>query len=105
MIGHVITCQLIQVPFDMGKRKAKTTLTKIDLSVLEPKQTAFSYHAAHDGTRVTTTLKPVFPPLEDDAFLFNADLADFNEECFEDDGDETVDTPRGYYVARVRVSS
>ena len=93
-------------PFEMRKRKAKTTLTKIDPGVLEPKSTAFSYHEAHDGRRVTTALNPVLPAPtapEVDSFVFNADLPDFDESRFEDNGNEEEDISRGYYVARVRI--
>ena len=79
---------------------------KINPGVLELKSTAFSYHEAHDGRHVTIALNPVLPAPtapEVDLFVFNADLPDFNEICFEDSGNEEEDISRGYYVAQVHV--
>lgn len=90
----------------MGKRKAKVkVLTKIDPSILKPKPQAISQHAADNGTRVTTAVKPTLrPPVLDpllDPATFDADVSDFDNECLEDDGDND-DISRGYYVSRVR---
>lgn len=84
----------------MGKRKkGNQVLTKIDPSALKPKPLAISQHAAQDGTRVTTTVKPVRQalPAPVDPFVFNANPADFEEELSEDDGSEEDE------LARVRV--
>jgi len=83
----------------MGKRKVKSTLTKIDPSLLKPKPYAISQHAAENGERVTTNIRPAHQPPED-LPNFAADTSSFNEEYAE--GDETDDDiSRGYYVARV----
>ena len=83
----------------MGKRKAKSTLTKIDPSILKPKLCAISQHAAENGGRFTTTVRPTHRPPED-LPNFAANTSSLNEEYVE--GDETDDdVSRGYYVARV----
>lgn len=83
----------------MGKRKAKSTLTKIDPSILKPKLCAISQHAAENGGRFTTTVRPAHRPPED-LPNFAANTSSFNEEYAE--GNETDDdVSRGYYVARV----
>lgn len=87
----------------MPKRKAKTeTLTKIDPSTLKYKPPAVSQHSDDRGTRVTTTLNPVQPPLF--ATLpepvFSADPSHFGEN-HPDDGDDN-DASGGYYSTQVR---
>lgn len=75
----------------MGKRKAKSeTLTKIDPSTLKLKPLAVSQHATGNRRRVTTTLKPIRPPLATplpDPGIFNAEPSNFTEQDL-DHGDE-----------------
>lgn len=94
-------CQLTQVLTIMagGKRKQKTTLTKIDISSLKLKPPAVSQHADADGIRVTATVDPSRDPPEDPDD-FDADLARHTEAYLEDD-DIGDDISRGFYVARV----
>jgi len=91
----------------MVKPKLKRTLTKIDPSILKQKLPAISQHATDSGSRVTTTVEPVLPPIIQDPLLdptfFGADVSDVGEGSFEDGGgDDGVSG--GYYVARVRIS-
>lgn len=90
----------------MGRRKGKNkseNITKIDPSTLNPKPFAVSQHAANDGTRVTTVVKPIHQPPTSQADLantFSADVQDSEGEHLEDDGGND-DLSRGYYVTRV----
>jgi len=88
----------------MARRKAaKTTLTKIDPSILIPKPVAVSQHAARNGTRVTMTVNPTKPPVPlVDSLNFNLDPENFNEEPTGGTVSEE-EFSRGYYVARVCV--
>ena len=91
----------------MGKRKARnTTLTKIDPRILTPKPVAVSQHAAHDGTRVTTTVNPVCaPPVSSiEPLAFGSGPGDVDEDLEEDSGeddDDDDDISKGYYAAQV----
>ena len=65
----------------MTRRKAKTTLTNIDPTFLQPKPLAVSQHATSNGARVTTPIHPTHktpPPVVPDL-----DLSNFNREWFE----------------------
>lgn len=91
----------------MTRRKAgkKTTLTKIDPSILMPKPVAVSQHAAQNGARVTMTVnptsQPLVPPLDSlDSLDFNLDPEKFNEEPTGGTVSEE-EFSRGYYVTRV----
>ena len=90
----------------MSRRKAgkRTTLTKIDPSILIPKPVAVSQHAAQNGARVTMTVnpasQPLVPPL--DSLDFNLDPENFNEELAGGTVSEE-EFSRGYYVTRVCV--
>ena len=91
----------------MEKRKTKNklqTLTKIDLSTLQPKPFAVSQHAAGSGkcaATITTAINHVQPlaaPLPE--LVFDVDPLNFAEEYpGDDDGGE--DATRGYYVSQV----
>jgi hypothetical protein len=84
----------------MGKRKVKSKLlTKIDPALLKQKPQAISQHAASDGTRVTTTIKPACQPLVLPA-IFGADTLNFNKEHSED-GDDDDEVSQEYYITRV----
>ena len=94
----------------MGKGKAKKrndNVTKIDPSTFEQKPFAVSHHAARDGTRVTSVVKPIRKPStfqEGPPVAFSAATSEFEGDYLEDDcsGD---DASRGYYVARVCIPS
>lgn len=64
----------------MGRRKGKkTTLTKIDPSILCPKPPAVSQHADDNGVPVTTAVNPPSPswmPTEEPD-IFNPDASNY----------------------------
>lgn len=91
-------------PMAKGSRKRlSTTLTKLDPAILRPKPQAISQHAAGNGTRVTTTIKPVRGPPEklEESGIFNADPSNFRDEHHEDGASED-EVIKEYYVSRVR---
>ena len=89
----------------MGRRKKSSNenVTKIDPRTLALRLHAVSQHAANDGTRVTTALKPILRPPAQTApsdFKHAPNTSSFDDEYLEDDG-EIDDPSRGYYVAWV----
>ena len=102
----------------MGKRKARNkneNITKIDPDTLELRPFAVSQHAARDGTRVTAVIKSMAGSIRkpstsqvDLSVTFSADPSELEGEYLEDDGNDDGgggDISRGYYVARVCISS
>jgi len=88
----------------MTRRKAggKTTLTKIDPSILTYKPVAVSQHAARNGAHVTTTVNPTsqFPVPLVDSLVLNLDPESFNEESTGGTVSEE-EISMGYHVAKV----
>lgn len=84
----------------MSKRKAKgRLLMKIDPHVLKLKPQATSQHAAENGTRVTTTIKPgCQPPVV--PVVFGADTLDFEDDHLEH-GSSNDDVVNEYHVTQV----